>query len=300
MKILFCFLVLICTLYLDFGQTEKILKEESELRPAWGLKFDFLGKMLHGLNKYYLIVGIKIPNFIFEVRKLNTDFDFCEIFGKYNNTPLLHQTCNRTWPVYMASLEREQEYREQINQIVQKQLPAVIPGFEMANEDSEEDLDFFWNDKIHLKVDEKGNIDDNPIRENRSAKKPNPYPFDWNSRRVDRYEIDPQPTPFGEAVSRINTERNQRQGDREFTPSPVDSWFEGLTPTVPSNENKTLRERFKNQNLPEQLVGEPELGREPLETAEPITEPITETTDTESTTTSTTTETVYATNKNFW
>ena len=35
--------------------------KESIIKYGWGTMFDYSGEMLHGLNKYNLIVGIEIP-----------------------------------------------------------------------------------------------------------------------------------------------------------------------------------------------------------------------------------------------
>ena len=266
MKVTICLFWMIWTLYLVFqlGKSEVQLEEKSELRPAWGLKFDFLGKMLHGLNRYHLIVGIKIPNFLFEVRDLNLDINFCDMFSKINKTTHLFFTCNRTWPVYLDSLRREQEYRKHINRIVLKQLPAVIPGFQMSDDpDSELDLNYFIDDigteeqRVYLgkNMDSQDSSTAIPVRDNRSAMKP---------------------TPFSEIVSKLNT---ATETDR-LTMNPIESWFPGIEPTQFKNEKQTLGERFKDQGLQNLLVEEPVVPLEsttlePFTTYKPTNDPIT-------------------------
>ena len=37
------------------------LEKKSVIKFGWGMMFDYYGQMLHGLNKYNLIVGVKVP-----------------------------------------------------------------------------------------------------------------------------------------------------------------------------------------------------------------------------------------------
>ena len=39
----------------------KEIEPKSEIRFGWGMSFEYHGQMLHGLNRYYLMVGIHIP-----------------------------------------------------------------------------------------------------------------------------------------------------------------------------------------------------------------------------------------------
>ena len=39
----------------------KDIEPKSEIRFGWGISFEYHGQMLHGLNRYYLMVGIHIP-----------------------------------------------------------------------------------------------------------------------------------------------------------------------------------------------------------------------------------------------
>ena len=262
---LFWMIWLLCLIF-QHGISEQQLKEKSELRPAWGLKYDFLGKMLHGLNRYHLVVGIKIPTFLFEVRDLNLDLNFCDMFNKINSTTHLFFTCNQTWPVYLESLKREQEYRRHINRIVLKQLPAVIPGFEIQEDpDDELDLNYYIDDvgrgdqRVYLGKDD-SNIDTQdsstsiPIRDNRSAMKP---------------------LPFSEIVTQINTELEAREDNYRTTMNPVESWFSTLNPTQPSHERQTLGDRFKDEGLQDLLVDTPTTPPIPSSTTnKPTTTPI--------------------------
>ena len=41
---------------------QKEIKPESELRFGYGMSFRYHGQMLHGLNRYNLLVGLEIPD----------------------------------------------------------------------------------------------------------------------------------------------------------------------------------------------------------------------------------------------
>ena len=140
----------------DISSWPKELKEESELRPAWGLKYDFLGRMLHGLNKYYLIVGIRIPDFLFEIRYPNMELEFCNDLVENGKNSVLYFTCRHTWPIYLQSIKKEQQYREHINEIIAHQFPAVIPGFKAEeNKKDQYDMNIFHSPGLY--VDSDGN-----------------------------------------------------------------------------------------------------------------------------------------------
>ena len=38
---------------------------KSEIRYGYGLLYEYRGQLLHGLNKYHLLVGMEIPKFTF-------------------------------------------------------------------------------------------------------------------------------------------------------------------------------------------------------------------------------------------
>ena len=57
MYVLFSF---VCSAFVA-GLLGKKNEPKSEIRFGWGMQFEYNGQMLHGLNKYYLMVGIHIP-----------------------------------------------------------------------------------------------------------------------------------------------------------------------------------------------------------------------------------------------
>ena len=116
------------------------LEPKSEIRFGYGMLFDY-GQVLHGLNRYHLMVGLKIPNFniadYYVPLPEDKDFDFCGRFQGDESATVLHITCKNVWPTYLTAIDKIQKYRERINQITTKQLPAIIPNFKPSDVEPE-------------------------------------------------------------------------------------------------------------------------------------------------------------------
>ena len=73
------------------------LEPKSEIRFGYGMLFDYHGQVLHGLNRYHLMVGLKIPNFniadYYVPLPEDKDFDFCGKFQGDESATVLHITC---------------------------------------------------------------------------------------------------------------------------------------------------------------------------------------------------------------
>ena len=114
------------------------LEPKSEIRFGYGMLFDYHGQVLHGLNRYHLMVGLKIPNFKLDDYYVPThedkDFNFCDKFQGDKATTILHLTCKNVWPTYLTAIDKIQKYREQIDHITTKQLPAIIPNYKPDDE----------------------------------------------------------------------------------------------------------------------------------------------------------------------
>ena len=108
----------------------KEIEPKSEIRFGWGMSFEYHGQMLHGLNQYYLIVGIHIP----ELRMaryhtpMERDRNFCNQFNT-TEAQTLYVVCRNTWPAYITSVEKVAACQAQIDYIVHEQLPAILPKF---------------------------------------------------------------------------------------------------------------------------------------------------------------------------
>ena len=112
--------------------TSPIDPVESEIRFGYGLMYENWGKMLHGLNKYYLVIGLQIPSFAFiwsdpfHVDRPIDYFDSCDL---YKNMTLVYKVCTDIWPIYYHHRRLEVEYQRQIIKIVQEDLPAILPNY---------------------------------------------------------------------------------------------------------------------------------------------------------------------------
>ena len=83
------YLVAIIMLVLGNNWLEgKELKPESELRPAWGLKFGYMGKMVYGLSRHDLLVSLRIPNFLFKIQEPQVDLNYCGSLAKEETSVL--------------------------------------------------------------------------------------------------------------------------------------------------------------------------------------------------------------------
>ena len=47
------------------------------------------------------------------------------------NNKVLHETCTKVWPAYLATITKLDHARERIKHIVEKEIPAVVPYFEL-------------------------------------------------------------------------------------------------------------------------------------------------------------------------
>ena len=114
---------------------QKEIKPESELRFGYGMSFQYHGQMLHGLNRYNLLVGLEIPDLrIPEYYTPGQDMynsQFCE----GNNEPetqVWYKTCTNIWPAVQTAIRKVHDLRYDIKQIYQEELPAIIPNYKIG------------------------------------------------------------------------------------------------------------------------------------------------------------------------
>ena len=122
----------------ELGLDEKRIfqaeKPKSQIRFGYGLKFGYKGAVLHGLNRYNLMVGIEIPDIRLAqfFRPQIPDQEFCERYNhpQYDN---LYMVCSRTWPAYIESVRIIERYQEEMEEILYGDLPNVLPGFQVSD-----------------------------------------------------------------------------------------------------------------------------------------------------------------------
>ena len=80
---------------------QKEIKPESELRFGYGMSFQYHGQMLHGLNRYNLLVGLEIPDLRIPECYTPAQDMYNSQFCEGNNKPesqVWYKTCNNVWP----------------------------------------------------------------------------------------------------------------------------------------------------------------------------------------------------------
>ena len=108
---------------------------KDELRPGYGMKFSNVGKMIQGLNRYDLVIGIDLPEKFSDLRtigdKLPDSFEsFCD---RIENTTLAHETCLEILPLIREYKFHEQIYQERITKRLEYDLIAILPDLDQRN-----------------------------------------------------------------------------------------------------------------------------------------------------------------------
>ena len=117
---------------------EHFPKPESEIRFGWGISYNYIGQLYHNLDKYDVVVGLEIPDFrtIAYYTPFSTRADYCERWYDefVGNTKVLYQTCKNVWPAYLATIKKLEQSRERIKQIMEFEIPAVVPNFKLDDD----------------------------------------------------------------------------------------------------------------------------------------------------------------------
>ena len=123
------------------GDGKQFPKPESEIRFGWGMSYNYIGQLHHNLNKYDVVVGLEIPDFrtVSYYTPFSTDSQYCRKWDDaFNvNNKVLHETCTKVWPAYLATITKLDHARERIKHIMEKEIPAVVPNFELKPLESE-------------------------------------------------------------------------------------------------------------------------------------------------------------------
>ena len=117
------------------GDGKQFPKPESEIRFGWGMSYNYIGHLHHNLNKYDVVVGLEMPDFrtVSYYTPFSTDPHYCKKWDDtFNvNNRVLHETGIKVWPAYLATITKLDHARERIQHIMEKEIPAVIPNFEL-------------------------------------------------------------------------------------------------------------------------------------------------------------------------
>ena len=110
-------LIVIASLTLVEGYSTK-----SEIRFGYGLLYEHRGQLLHGLNKYHLLVGVKMPKFTF------TQYSY-QLEQHLNCRHFVNMTVLYNVPLCINYRTKELQYHDEISQILESDLPAIMPTF---------------------------------------------------------------------------------------------------------------------------------------------------------------------------
>ena len=75
---------------------------ESEIRVGYGILYQAYGKLLHGLNKFHLVVGLELPKFKFYLDRPIIHFnDYQEHCKNLAVVDYILVLCLEVWPLYL-------------------------------------------------------------------------------------------------------------------------------------------------------------------------------------------------------
>ena len=85
---------------------------KSEIRFGYGLLYEHRGQLLHGLNKYHLLVGVEMPKFTFTQYSYQLEQHLnC---GHFINMTVLHTVCYSLVPLCINYRTKELQYQNEI------------------------------------------------------------------------------------------------------------------------------------------------------------------------------------------
>ena len=100
---------------------------KSEIRFDYGLLNEHRGQLLHGINKCHLLVGVEMPKFTFNQYSYQLEQHLT--CGQFINMTILHNVCYSLVSLCINYRTKEPQYQRDINQILESDLPAIIPTF---------------------------------------------------------------------------------------------------------------------------------------------------------------------------
>ena len=62
-----------------------------------------------------------------------TDPNYCKRWydAFTTNNEILHETCLKVWPAYLATVTKLDHARERITHMMEKEIPAVVPNYKL-------------------------------------------------------------------------------------------------------------------------------------------------------------------------
>ena len=72
---------------------------------------------------------------------------------------MLYETSTQIWPTYLATINKLEHSKERIKHIIEKEITAVVPNFELKHMNLQQQLTLKWNLSLILEQDLKGRKD---------------------------------------------------------------------------------------------------------------------------------------------
>ena len=187
----FIFLLLVSVICnIECVHVDTLSGPDSQLRYGYGLLFESFGNIIHGLNRYNIMVGLKLPDIRILRNFINwiTDPHWCDQFNtgtSHYRTQVLYRTCKNLWPTYTTVVEQIKVFEDHIQRIIEEDIPAILPGF--TPDDLAINHDDLQQTEIPVKHDLQGtymNVPDSDIGQKLSPTYiPEPSTFrSWHSR----------------------------------------------------------------------------------------------------------------------
>ena len=108
---------------------------ESEIRMGYGILYQAYGKLLHGLNKFHLVVGLELPKFKFHLDRpiihFNDYQEHCKNLAVVDYILVLYL---EVWPLYLHYRYQEVWFQYKIKEKLCSDLPAMLNGYQPPTE----------------------------------------------------------------------------------------------------------------------------------------------------------------------
>ena len=107
------------------------LEKKSVIKFGWGMMFDYYGQMLHGLNKYNLIVGMKLP----QIEELNLKIPYllrpsvCHSLKPDTVLPVFQPVCKAAVETQSDMRPRLVTLKTEIKDLLTKKIPFILRRF---------------------------------------------------------------------------------------------------------------------------------------------------------------------------
>ena len=119
----------------DQSKTQTKLPD-SELGMSMGILYQSEGRLLHGPNRYNLVVGIKLPEIDFKLnvdRPSNDINDFINHCKLLTSIPIIVKLCIQIWLLYHNFRNQELKHQHTIQQIMCRDLPAMLSTYKPSD-----------------------------------------------------------------------------------------------------------------------------------------------------------------------